>query len=73
MTRKADNPSVPVAPAEQIESTHEAFAAGASTCAMTAWADTYSTLTPLADPSCPLVPGRNDEALPNNHASVRAG
>ena len=28
--KKADNPAVPVAPAEQIESTHEAFEAGAS-------------------------------------------
>ena len=28
--RKADNPAVPVTPAEQIESTHEAFEAGAS-------------------------------------------
>ena len=28
--RKADNPAVPVTPAEQIESTHEAFEAGAA-------------------------------------------
>ena len=28
--RKADNPAVPVTPAEQVESTHEAFEAGAS-------------------------------------------
>jgi uncharacterized protein (DUF849 family) len=28
--KKADNPAVPVAPAEQVESTHEAFEAGAS-------------------------------------------
>jgi 3-keto-5-aminohexanoate cleavage enzyme len=28
--RKKDNPAVPIAPAEQIESTHEAFEAGAS-------------------------------------------
>jgi 3-keto-5-aminohexanoate cleavage enzyme len=28
--RKADNPALPVTPAEQIESTHEAFEAGAS-------------------------------------------
>lgn len=28
--RKKDNPAVPVTPAEQIESTHEAFEAGAS-------------------------------------------
>jgi len=28
--RKADNPAVPVTPAEQIESTHEAYEAGAS-------------------------------------------
>lgn len=28
--RKADNPAVPVTPAEQIESTHQAFEAGAS-------------------------------------------
>ena len=28
--RKADNPTVPITPAEQIESTHEAFEAGAS-------------------------------------------
>src|SRR3970040_3209778 len=28
--KKADNPAVPVTPAEQIESTHEAFEAGAS-------------------------------------------
>jgi 3-oxoadipate:acetyl-CoA acetyltransferase len=28
--RKSDNPAVPVAPAEQIESTHEAFEAGAT-------------------------------------------
>ena len=27
---KADNPAVPVTPTEQIESTHEAFEAGAS-------------------------------------------
>jgi len=30
LPRKADNPAVPVTPAEQIESTHEAFEAGAS-------------------------------------------
>ena len=30
MPRKSDNPAVPVTPAEQIESTHEAFEAGAS-------------------------------------------
>jgi 3-keto-5-aminohexanoate cleavage enzyme len=28
--RKKDNPAVPVTPAEQIDSTHEAFEAGAS-------------------------------------------
>ena len=28
--RKADNPAVPVTPAEQVESTHEAFEAGAT-------------------------------------------
>ena len=28
--RKKDNPAVPVTPSEQIESTHEAFEAGAS-------------------------------------------
>ena len=28
--RKKDNPAVPVTPAEQVESTHEAFEAGAS-------------------------------------------
>jgi len=28
--RKADNPGVPISPSEQIESTHEAYAAGAS-------------------------------------------
>src|SRR5216684_55569 len=28
--RKKDNPAVPVTPAEQLESTHEAFEAGAS-------------------------------------------
>ena len=28
--RKKDNPAVPVTPAEQIESTHQAFEAGAS-------------------------------------------
>ncbi|MEJ2376485.1 MAG: 3-keto-5-aminohexanoate cleavage protein, partial [Pseudolabrys sp.] len=28
--RKADTPAVPVTPSEQIESTHEAFEAGAS-------------------------------------------
>ena len=28
--RKKDNPAVPVTPAEQIESTHEAFEAGAT-------------------------------------------
>ena len=28
--KKKDNPAVPVTPAEQIESTHEAFEAGAS-------------------------------------------
>ncbi|NJD36137.1 MAG: 3-keto-5-aminohexanoate cleavage protein [Betaproteobacteria bacterium] len=30
LPRKADNPAVPVTPAEQIESTHEAYEAGAS-------------------------------------------
>lgn len=30
LPRKADNPAVPITPAEQIESTHEAFEAGAS-------------------------------------------
>jgi len=30
LPRKKDNPAVPVTPAEQIESTHEAFEAGAS-------------------------------------------
>jgi len=30
LPRKSDNPAVPVTPAEQIESTHEAFEAGAS-------------------------------------------
>ncbi len=30
LPRKKDNPAVPVMPAEQIESTHEAFEAGAS-------------------------------------------
>jgi 3-keto-5-aminohexanoate cleavage enzyme len=30
VTRKKDNPAVPVTPAEQIESTHQAFEAGAS-------------------------------------------
>jgi 3-keto-5-aminohexanoate cleavage enzyme len=30
LPRKRDNPAVPVTPAEQIESTHEAFEAGAS-------------------------------------------
>lgn len=30
LPRKADNPAVPVTPAEQIESTHQAFEAGAS-------------------------------------------
>ena len=28
--RKADNPAVPITPAEQVESTHAAFEAGAS-------------------------------------------
>ena len=28
--RKRDNPAVPITPAEQVESTHEAFEAGAS-------------------------------------------
>jgi 3-keto-5-aminohexanoate cleavage enzyme len=28
--RKKDNPAVPISPAEQIESTHEAFEAGAA-------------------------------------------
>ena len=28
--RKSDNPALPVTPVEQIESTHEAFEAGAS-------------------------------------------
>jgi uncharacterized protein (DUF849 family) len=28
--RKKDNPAVPISPAEQVESTHEAFEAGAS-------------------------------------------
>src|SRR5467141_776804 len=30
LPRKKDNPAVPVTPAEQVESTHEAFEAGAS-------------------------------------------
>lgn len=30
LPRKKDTPAVPVTPAEQIESTHEAFEAGAS-------------------------------------------
>jgi 3-keto-5-aminohexanoate cleavage enzyme len=30
LPRKADNPAVPVTPAEQIESTHQAYEAGAS-------------------------------------------
>jgi hypothetical protein len=33
--RKADTPAVPIAPSEQIESTHEAYEAGASVAIFT--------------------------------------
>ena len=33
--RKKDNPALPVTPSEQIESTHEAFEAGVTSCTST--------------------------------------
>ena len=47
--RKADTPAVPVTPSEQIESTHEAFEAGASVAHIHV---RNKDETPSSDPRC---------------------
>ena len=68
--RKKDNPALPVTPSEQIESTHEAFEAGATIVHIHVRnPDEVLVFRPQAvRPS----PGRHQQALPR-HGDRRSG
>src|SRR4028118_290304 len=63
--RKKDNPAVPTTPAEQIESTHEAYEAGAPPAPIHA-------RTPAATPA-PPAPPTPAEQLESTHEAYEAG
>ena len=56
--RKKDNPAVPTTPAEQVESTHEAFEAGASLVSRAASTRATASVEPPAAQGTTRVTGR---------------
>ena len=65
--KKKDNPAVPVTPTQQIESTHEAFEAGASLVHIHVRNPDES---PGPTPSCTAGAGRRAQALPRDDRAV---
>ena len=68
LPKKKDNPAVPITVAEQIESTHEAFEAGATLVHLHVRNDEAS---PTSDPNASARAGGHPQALPrHDHAGL---